>query len=108
DGIFLTGRGVQLLCRGTSLSKPAAATAIGLCVSAGPQNDVPPRTSLAPPQTIALPQQERAGRGALKPLNFKISADFRRSFKTYAARHDLTARAVLRRVSRSAGRLAHV
>lgn len=29
DGIILTGRGVQLLCRGASLSKPAAATAIG-------------------------------------------------------------------------------
>jgi hypothetical protein len=56
---------------------------------AAPAIDMPPRTSLAPPQTIALPQQERAGKGALKPLNFKISAEFRRSFKTYAARHDL-------------------
>jgi hypothetical protein len=50
---------------------------------------MPPRTSLAPPQTIALPRQERGGKGALQPLNFRISAEFRRSFKTYAARHDL-------------------
>jgi len=51
--------------------------------------DVPQRTSLAPPQTIAPPRQERGGKGPLQPLNFRISADFRRSFKTYAARHDL-------------------
>jgi hypothetical protein len=56
---------------------------------AAPAIDMPPRTSLAPPQAIALPQQERRGQGALQPLNFRISADFRRSFKTYAARHDL-------------------
>jgi len=54
-----------------------------------PAIDMPPRTSLAPPQAISLPRQERAGVTALQPLNFRISADFRRSFKTYAARHDL-------------------
>jgi len=54
-----------------------------------PAIDMPPRTGLASPQAIALPQQERGGKGALQPLNFRISADFRRSFKTYAARHDL-------------------
>jgi hypothetical protein len=56
---------------------------------AAPPIDMPSRTSLSPPQTIALPQQERAGVAALQPLNFRISAEFRRSFKTYAARHDL-------------------
>ena len=56
---------------------------------AAPAIDMPPRTGLASTQTIALPQQERGGVGALQPLNFRISADFRRSFKTYAARHDL-------------------
>jgi hypothetical protein len=56
---------------------------------AAPAIDMPPRTGLAPPQAITLPQQERGGQGALQPLNFRISADFRRSFKTYAARHDL-------------------
>ena len=56
---------------------------------AAPAIDMPPRTGLAPAQTIALPQQERGGVAALQPLNFRISADFRRSFKTYAARHDL-------------------
>ena len=69
---------------------------------AAPAIDMPPRTGLAPPQAIALPRPgcanavsaektnyERGGQGALQPLNFRISADFRRSFKTYAARHDL-------------------
>jgi hypothetical protein len=56
---------------------------------AAPAIDMPPRTSLAPAQAIALRRQERAGQGALQPLNFRISAEFRRSFKTYAARHDL-------------------
>jgi hypothetical protein len=56
---------------------------------AAPAIDMPPRTGLAPSQAIALPQQERGGAGALQPLNFRISGDFRRSFKTYAARHDL-------------------
>jgi hypothetical protein len=54
---------------------------------AAPAIDMPPRTSLAPAQAIALPQQERGG--GLQPLNFRISSEFRRSFKTYAARHDL-------------------
>ena len=54
-----------------------------------PAIDMPPRTGLAPAQAIALPQQVRAGVAGLQPLNFRISADFRRSFKTYAARHDL-------------------
>ena len=56
---------------------------------AAPAIDMPPRTGLAPSQGIALPQQKRGGVAALQPLNFRISADFRRSFKTYAARHDL-------------------
>ena len=56
---------------------------------AAPAIDMPPRTGLAPAQTIALPKQERGGAAALQPLNFRITADFRRSFKTYAARHDL-------------------
>ena len=56
---------------------------------AAPAIDMPPRTGFASPQAIALPQQERGGVAALQPLNFRISADFRRSFKTYAARHDL-------------------
>jgi hypothetical protein len=57
--------------------------------TAAPAIDMPPRTGFGPAQSIALPQRERAGVGALQPLNFRISADFRRSFKTYAARHDL-------------------
>jgi hypothetical protein len=53
---------------------------------AAPAIDMPPRTVLAPPQAIALPQQERGGLAALQPPNFRISAEFRRSFNTYVAR----------------------
>jgi hypothetical protein len=58
--------------------------------NAAPAIDMPPRTSAAPPQPVAPKQrEERAGQAALKPLNFRIPTDFRRAFKTYAARHDL-------------------
>jgi hypothetical protein len=51
---------------------------------------MPPRTAVAPPQAVASQQRkERPEHGALKPLNFRIPADFRRLFKSYAARHDL-------------------
>jgi hypothetical protein len=58
--------------------------------NAAPAIDMPPRTAAAPPPPVASQQrEERAGHAALKPLNFRIPADFRRAFKTYAARHDL-------------------
>jgi hypothetical protein len=58
--------------------------------NAAPAVDMPPRTSAAPPQAVASKhREERAGHVPLKPLNFRIPADFRRAFKTYAARHDL-------------------
>ena len=64
---------------------------------AAPAIDMPPRTGPAPSQTIALPEPARAGKGTLQPLNFRISAEFRRSFKTYAARHDLKLNELLMR-----------
>ena len=58
--------------------------------TAAPAIDMPPRTAVAPPQPIAPKQREqRPAQAALKPLNFRIPTDFRRAFKTYAARHDL-------------------
>ena len=58
--------------------------------TAAPAIDMPPRTGFGP---AAIHRAAAAGEGrgaaALQPLNFRISADFRRSFKTYAARHDL-------------------
>ena len=35
--------------------------------------------------------------GNLIPLNFRISASFRREFKTYAAKHDMKLNELLRR-----------
>jgi hypothetical protein len=48
-------------------------------------------SSRAPTEAAVAPQQreQRAGHALLKPLNFRISAYFRRSFKTYVASHDL-------------------
>jgi hypothetical protein len=48
---------------------------------------------VAPPS----PAVERAGEATLAPLNFRVSATFRREFKTYAARHDLKLNELLRR-----------
>jgi hypothetical protein len=40
-----------------------------------------------------LPKEDDAG---LTPLNFRVSAAFRRAFKTYAASHDLKLNALLK------------
>jgi hypothetical protein len=37
----------------------------------------------------------------LQPLNFRVSAEFRREFKTYAAAHDLKLNELLRRAFES-------
>jgi hypothetical protein len=41
----------------------------------------------------ASPKEDEAG---LTPLNFRVSAAFRRTFKTYAASHDLKLNALLK------------
>jgi hypothetical protein len=43
--------------------------------------------------TAAPPKEDDAG---LAPLNFRVSAAFRRTFKTYAASHDLKLNALLK------------
>jgi hypothetical protein len=87
---------------------------------AAPAADMPgragPATAVAPSQApveAASPGQSAAsvpvaaedsvsgvatapGEGNLMPLNFRISATFRREFKTYAARHDLKLNELLR------------
>jgi hypothetical protein len=71
---------------GRSICPELSAGLVAVKGKAVPAIDMPPRTGIAPPQAITLPQQERGGKGALLPPNFRIPADFRRSFKTYAAR----------------------
>jgi hypothetical protein len=41
-----------------------------------------------PPASKALPAKAKEETG-LAPLNFRVSSEFRREFKTYAAAHDL-------------------
>jgi hypothetical protein len=96
--------------------KPAAALSASLVAvkgTASPAPDMPgratPSASAAPapdpraeelrpiphgqPRTAAEPD----GEGGLSPLNFRVSASFRREFKTYAARHDMKLNELLRR-----------
>jgi hypothetical protein len=66
------------------MTKPAALSAglVAIKGSAAPAHDMPPRSA------------EIVG---LQPLNFRVGAEFRREFKTYAAAHDLKLNELLRR-----------
>jgi len=61
--------------------KPAELSAALVAVKgeAAPANDMPGRTA-------AASRKPEAGQD---PLNFRVSPEFRREFKTYAAAHDL-------------------
>jgi hypothetical protein len=76
--------------------KPVATLSAGLVAVKGqapaPAADTTPRTPLAPPPT---PVKAKAAEGQ-EPLNFRVSAGFRRAFKTYAATHDLKLNELLR------------
>ncbi len=59
---------------------PPAPLSSGLIATKGraaPAQDMPTRSVATPEET------------GLAPLNFRVSAEFRREFKTYAAAHDL-------------------
>lgn len=63
--------------------KGAAALSSSLVVrkgAAAPSPGVPARAADAPAMTT----------GRSEPLNFRVTADFRRRFKVYAAEHDLS------------------
>ncbi len=59
---------------------PLSSNLVAIKGSAAPADDMPARSAAVPPAT------EETG---LAPLNFRVSAEFRREFKTYAAAHDL-------------------
>ena len=66
--------------------KKAAPLSSGLVAikgSAAPVLDMPTRGAAV---AAAGDKDEQSG---LMPLNFRVSAEFRRAFKTYAAEHDL-------------------
>jgi hypothetical protein len=60
---------------------------------------VPISESHAPVLTYPAKEERRRRRSreVLMPLSFRISAPFRREFKTYAATHDLKLNELLRR-----------
>jgi hypothetical protein len=62
--------------------------------SAAPAPDMQPRAAVAAPVPAA---KERHQGEALEPLNFKVPANFRRAFKTYAAAHDMKLNELLQR-----------
>ena len=59
---------------------PLSSHLVAIKGSAEPVDDMPTRSAVAPAK------EEETG---LAPLNFRVSAEFRREFKTYAAAHDL-------------------
>lgn len=78
------------------MKKPAALSAglVAVKGAAAPVVDMPPRSSV-----VEAPKVEpEAG---LQPLNFRVSAEFRREFKTYAAAHDMKLNELLKRAFES-------
>ncbi len=59
---------------------PLSSNLVAIKGSAAPADDMPTRSAATPAK------DEETG---LAPLNFRVSAEFRREFKTYAASHDL-------------------
>jgi hypothetical protein len=59
---------------------PLSSQLVAVKGNAAPVDDMPTRSATAPAK------EEETG---LAPLNFRVSAEFRREFKTYAAAHDL-------------------
>ena len=57
----------------------------------------PAKAAIKPPARKAKPEPVEAKEANLAPLNFRISASFKREFKTYAASHDLKLNELLRR-----------
>ena len=68
--------------------------------AAAPMPGMPGRSTEASPVEAAKPKtagkEASREREELLPLNFRISASFRRDFKTYAATHDMKLNELLR------------
>ena len=59
---------------------PLSSNLVAIKGSAAPADDMPSRSAAVPAK------DEETG---FAPLNFRVTAEFRREFKTYAAAHDL-------------------
>ncbi|MGA8758613.1 MAG: hypothetical protein WB611_20280 [Stellaceae bacterium] len=75
---------------------PALATVPPVPQPAAEPAVTPPRAAQRPGGKAAPPEPTEAKEANLAPLNFRISASFRREFKTYAATHDLKLNELLR------------
>jgi hypothetical protein len=72
------------------MAKPPAALSAGLMAKKGAASataGVPPRST--PTAAAAKPPAAPSDRRT-EPLNFRVSADFRRRFRVYAASHDMS------------------
>jgi hypothetical protein len=67
---------------------PLSSGLVAVKGAAAPVHDMPPRSPVA---------QESGS----QPLNFRVSAEFRREFKTYAAQHNLKLNELLKRAFES-------
>jgi hypothetical protein len=78
----------------------AVAPVIAPVPTAAPTTTPPPADTTPAPNAANQPQQAapkaEEKEANLAPLNFRISASFRREFKTYAAHHDLKLNELLR------------
>jgi len=76
---------------------PALATVPPVPQLAAEPAVTPPRAAQRPRDRKAAPPEPTEAKEAnLAPLNFRVSASFRREFKTYAATHDLKLNELLR------------
>jgi hypothetical protein len=68
---------------------PLSSNLVAIKGSAVPAADMPPRSP-------AMEQPARTGDTSSLPLNFRVPAEFRTTFKTYAAAHNLKLNALLK------------
>lgn len=65
--------------------------------AAVPAQGMKPREADPTPEPTLESSEQGESDGNNAPLNFRVSAAFRREFKTYAAQHDLKLNELLRR-----------
>ena len=79
--------------KGSAVPPPDMPTRAAPTLAAVPKRPAPVET---PTPAKAAPVSKAEKGGSLAPLNFRVSAAFRRDFKTYAATHDLKLNELLR------------
>jgi hypothetical protein len=70
-------------------AQPASDTPTAVSVTEHAKPAKPARKATSPDKVAKPAKPAKPAKVAKKPLNFKVPADFRREFKTYASKHDL-------------------